>query len=115
MSGFSNLNLLLFEMSGLEGSGNNLSVKTSPLLRTKYIDLRHLPLTMSGGHSKISETPESQLTPDLSTAIADILRLSSSISDFISEACEPRVKRELEDTESSGKVTDGDEELCSDC
>ena len=70
---------------------------------------------MSGGHSKISETPESQLTPDLSTAIADILRLSSSISDFISEAYKPKVKRELEDTESSGKVTDGDEELCSDC
>ena len=69
---------------------------------------------MSGGHSKISETPEPQLTPDLSTAIADILRLSSSISDFVSEAYEPKVK-ELEDTtEISGKVTDGDKEFCSD-
>ena len=51
---YSDLNLILFEMSGLEGSGNNLSVKTSPLFRTKYINLRNLPLTMSGGHSKIS-------------------------------------------------------------
>ena len=48
-------------------------------------------------------------------AVADKFRQSSFITDFISAAFEPRVG-ELEDTDSSGKVEDSEEEkLFSDC
>ena len=74
-----------------------------------------MPFGISGKHSKISETYDSELSSDTSTAVAAILRQSSFITDFISAAFEPRVG-ELEDTDSSGKVEDSEEEkLFSDC
>ena len=79
------------------------------------MDLRNLPFGISGKHSKIPETYDSELSPDTSTAVTAILRQSSFITDFISVAFEPKV-RELEDTDSSGKVEDRvDEKLFSDC
>ena len=100
-------------MSEFEGSGNNLSVNTSPLLRTKYIELRNLPLGRSGKHSETSETLNS---PDALPAVADIIKQSSFLSDLLSTAFEQRLEIEFEDTESSDKVTENDEELeFSDC
>ena len=101
-------------MRGVEGSGSNLSIKTSPLFKTQYKGFKDTPFVRSLGHSEISEiyseglfTPIVLFEADISEEKSSTPPISSSISDTSAAPKLSEVNRHLgDDNESSVRVTD---------